>query len=119
MLLTETWNHKHKNVNIENYEVFSCPRPKYNKKAKRYSGGVVIYYKTKFSGHIELINLDEKGIVWIKLKKTYFGSLNDIYIYVVAIYRLRILVYIKNEILHYLSSIFLISLKMISVFIPN
>ena len=47
IILTETWNAKSTNIKIDNYECFSCPRPKCNNKAKRHSGGVIVYYKKK------------------------------------------------------------------------
>lgn len=78
--LTETWNSSVLNVNLENYECFSCPRPKYNKKAKRHSGGIVVYYKKQYFGHIKLISKDSKGVLWLKLNKSFFGCINDIYL---------------------------------------
>ena len=79
ILFTETWNSKVTNIDIKNYEHFSCPRPKSNLKAKRHSGGLIIYYKAKYHNCIELVNINSKGIVWFKLKRTYFGTENDLY----------------------------------------
>ena len=80
LIFTETWLAKSTNVNIDNYLCFSCPRPKYNKKAKRHSGGVILYYKKKYFGYIKLISENERGILWFKLSKTYFGTENDLLI---------------------------------------
>lgn len=80
LFFSETWNSKTTNVDIDHFHCFSCPRPKCNKKAKRDSGGVIIYYKQKYFGYIKLISINTNGLVWIKLDKTFFGTDNDIYI---------------------------------------
>jgi hypothetical protein len=51
------------NIEIDGYETFSCPRPKFNNKAKRNNGGVAIYYRDYLKNCIELLNIDEKGRV--------------------------------------------------------
>ena len=80
ILLTETWTSKISNIDINGYESINCPRLKCNKRAKRDSGGIAIYYKTKYQNCIELVNINSKGIVWLKLKRTYFGTVNDLYL---------------------------------------
>ena len=56
-----------------------CYRPKTNKKAKRYSGCILIYYKTWLSDNTELVNLINKCIVWVKIKRDIFVSEKDLY----------------------------------------
>ena len=80
LLLTETWNSKLSNIHIDGYCSFSCYRPKSNRKAKRHSGGIIIYFKECFANKIVLVSMNNNGIIWFKLKKEHFGSENDIYI---------------------------------------
>ena len=79
LIFTETWSSQTSNVNIDGYNYFNCPRPKFNNKAKRNSGGVIIYYKHKLCNSLELITLNNKGIIWFKLKKEFLLTDNDAY----------------------------------------
>ena len=66
LLFTESWSSKILNVSIDGYESLNCPRPKFDRKEKRDSGGVIVYYKTYLKKYFEL---DTKGIIWFKIKK--------------------------------------------------
>ena len=79
-MFSETWHTKTSNINIDGYNYFSCPRPKFNRKAKRDSGGVIVYFKQKFTNYIELINSNQNGIIWFKLNKKLLLTDNDAYI---------------------------------------
>ena len=57
----------------------SCPRPKNNRRARRDSGGLVIYCKSYLSDGISIVKRDEKGICWIKFDKLFFKFESDIY----------------------------------------
>ena len=76
---TETWCIKNSNIEIEGYTSFSCPRPKSCKRAKRDSGGLVIYCKNKVASGIKLAKFNDKGIMWIKFEKIFFSLDSDIY----------------------------------------
>ena len=65
---------------IPGYEYISCSRPKFNKKAKRHSGGVIVYYKEKIRNLVELVELNYNGIIWIKLKRQLFRNDRDIFL---------------------------------------
>ena len=65
ILLSETWHSKLSNLQIDNYEYFSCPRPVFHKNAKRNSGGLVVYYHKSLSGKIELKKLEPLGFMII------------------------------------------------------
>ena len=80
LLLTETWNARTTHVNISGYESFSCPRSRTNRRTKRDSGGVIVYYKQWLCGKIELVKIDYKGILLSKLKKEPFSFDDDIYV---------------------------------------
>ena len=79
LFLTEAWNNQYTNSNIQGYSVHSGPRPRCSKRAKRDSGGIVIYCKNKLSNGIEFVKMDNRGIVWLKMKKTFFNFENDQY----------------------------------------
>lgn len=80
LLFTETWFSKKSYVNIKGYSVFNCPRPKCNKRAKRNSGGIAIYYRDCYVDKIQLVKSDNRGIIWVKLLKQYFGFDKDVYL---------------------------------------
>ena len=80
LLFSECWHSKLSNIDIEGYSHFSCPRPKFNRKAKRNSGGVIVYFKNILSSHLELVNVNQNGIIWFKLNKTFLLTDNDAYI---------------------------------------
>ena len=42
-------------LEINGYNVFTCPRPKSNRKARRDSGGVAFYFKTHLADGIKLL----------------------------------------------------------------
>ena len=79
LFLTEAWNNKYTNLNIQGYSVYSCPRPKCSNRAKRDSGGIVIYCKNALANGIEIVKMDNRGIVWLKMKTTFFNFENDHY----------------------------------------
>ena len=58
--------------------MFTCPRPKWNRRAKRNSGGVVVYYKSIYKNVIEKVSINPKGILWFRIKTE--SSLQDIYV---------------------------------------
>ena len=78
LLLTETWNSNLSNTKIDGYESFNCSRPKSNKKAKRDSGGVIVYYKQRYRNYLQLISINTNGLVWFKLKKEIGNFENDL-----------------------------------------
>ena len=78
LLLTECWNSTDSNLNIKGYDMFTCPRPKWNRRAKRNSGGVVVYYKSIYKNVIEKVSINPKGILWFRIKTE--SSLQDIYV---------------------------------------
>ena len=79
LILTEKWHSKITNLNINGFDNFSCLRPKANEKAKRNSGGVIVFFKHYLNGCIDLIESDEKGFIWFKLNKEYSYLTTDTY----------------------------------------
>ena len=79
LLFTETWNSRLSKIDLNGFKFFSCPRPKYNRSAKRNSGGLIIYYKEIYHRHIQLVSINNDGIVWLKLSRDFTGSEHDVY----------------------------------------
>ena len=69
LLFTETWHSRPNDLHIEGYDYFSCPRPRFNARAKRDSGGVIVYFRNSLRDHIQLVELNSNGAVWFKLLK--------------------------------------------------
>ena len=80
ILLCESWHNKSSIIDIDEYTCYSCPRPKYNRRAKRDSGGLVVYCKSYLADGISIVKRDDKGIFWIKLDKLFFKLESDVYI---------------------------------------
>ena len=78
--LTETW-HKDaecikkikKNV-PKNYRFFENARKKQHKKSKRNSGGILVCYKKTLIKHLTVIDKTSENMIWIKLKKDYLNT---------------------------------------------
>ena len=64
--------------NIDGYIAFRSERKKH-RKAKRNSGGILVYCKQEISGGISKISTSHSDIMWLKLDRSYFGLDQDIY----------------------------------------
>ena len=80
IMLCETWTSAKSNFTIPNYEAFYSHRPKRNKKAKRCSGGVIIYVKERLLGAVSMIKNDIPDILWLKIDRKYIGTAKDLLI---------------------------------------
>ena len=79
MLLTELWVSKSSILNIDGFEYVNCPLSKYDRKARRNSGGITLYFKQKFRDYLSIASIDFKGLLWLKLKKDLLRSDKDAY----------------------------------------
>ena len=81
IVLYETWTSKHSNVKLSGFSkpIHSFRRFK-NRRAKRASGGVIIYIKDEIRKGIKLIKKNIDSIIWIKLDKQFFCTQNDRFI---------------------------------------
>ena len=77
--LCETWNSKCSYVTIPGYDFLNCPRPKFNQRAKRDSGGIIVYYKSYLKDYLSLESIDHRGIIWFKLRKEFTNTSSDVY----------------------------------------
>ena len=80
-IILETWKGDCPDIDVPNYVSFSKCRKK-NKRAKRSSGGIIVYCKKEIiKGITYLKNLTKsENRMWLKLDKNFFGIEYDIYI---------------------------------------
>ncbi|CAG2236161.1 unnamed protein product [Mytilus edulis] len=85
-ILLETWKGECKEYNIPGFNTFSKIRKK-KKKAKRHSGGILVYYKKIYSKGISHIQegTNSQNRLWLKLDKNFFGLTYDLYLCAVYI----------------------------------
>ncbi|CAG2205122.1 unnamed protein product [Mytilus edulis] len=80
-ILIETWKGVEPDVQIPEYNYYCKQRTKANK-AKRNSGGIIVYYKKKFEKGITYLKnvTKSQNRLWMKLDKSFFGLQDDLYI---------------------------------------
>ena len=85
-ILLETWRGESKEYKIPEYSMFSKSRKK-RKKAKRHSGGIIVYYRKSLGQGISVVQNGSfsENRMWIRLDKSFFGFQNDIYLCTVYI----------------------------------
>ena len=80
-ILLETWKGENKELTIPGFNTISKVRKK-KKRSKRYSGGIIIFYKKSIKKGLTYIKngTSSNNRLWMKLDKTFFGLENDIYL---------------------------------------
>ncbi|CAG2193071.1 unnamed protein product [Mytilus edulis] len=80
-ILMETWKGADSSTNIVNFNYVQKSRKK-KLRSKRYSGGIIVYYKsTLHKGISEVLNVTKSdNRLWLKLDKFFFGLKKDIYV---------------------------------------
>ena len=80
-ILLETWKGDSSDIKIPNYYSLSKCRAR-KKRARRNSGGIIVYIKTELKRDIECIENISKSHnrICLKLKKTFFGLDQDLYL---------------------------------------
>jgi hypothetical protein len=80
-ILLETWKGADPDFCIPNFSIFQKSRKK-KKCSKRYSGGIIVLYKSEHkSGISEITNITtSENTLWFKLDARYFGFKNDLYV---------------------------------------
>ena len=79
MVLVETWTNQHSNLTLPGYEYLALHRPKCSK-AKRSSGGIVVYYKSELSRYVSLYKQSDDNVLWLKIDKSLSKDDKDIFI---------------------------------------
>lgn len=84
--LIETWTRKNSKIDLTGYSnpIHSFRRFQ-NKRAKRASGGLLIYIKDSIRKGVKLMKNDTDSIIWIKLDKNFFKTKSDRFIATVYI----------------------------------
>ena len=83
--LYETWTGKNSKITIDGYKAIHSYRRFQHRRAKRASGGIIIYIKDSMKNGVKLVRNDIDSIVWLKLDKQFFCSKSDRYIAAVYI----------------------------------
>ena len=84
--LTETWTNKDSTLDLKGYsKPIHSYRRLQHRRAKRSSGGIVIYIKDNIRKGVTLVKNDIDCIVWLKLDKMFFNIESDVYLCVVYI----------------------------------
>ncbi|CAC5367435.1 unnamed protein product [Mytilus coruscus] len=80
-ILIETWKGVDDTSNIPDFKNFQKCRKK-NRRSRRFSGGIIILYKSHIhKGIIEIKDLtSSKNRLWIKLDKNFFGLEKDLFV---------------------------------------
>ena len=80
VLLCETWADPRNDYVLEGYHALNYARTKKHKKAKRSSGGLIIFIKNAVLKGIEILHNNEDLIAWLKLDKSFFGLEKHLYL---------------------------------------
>ena len=85
--LTETWHtgkndleNKNKFIAPKGYNFFEKARIKRNKKAKRNSGRIIIFYKMELKSSISIHDNTDGNILWIKINGNTIENEHDLYV---------------------------------------
>lgn len=80
MFLFESWLSKDSDIDLSGYISFNFYRKFQNRRARRNSGGTILYIKDYLRPGIEVIRSHYDTIIWLKLDKHFFHTESDIYI---------------------------------------
>lgn len=77
----ETWtNDNDQNLSIPGFKKIGMSNRKKHKKARRNSGGIIVYAKNEIAKGITKLSKSHSDILWIKLDKTFFNLSKDLFI---------------------------------------
>ena len=82
--LQETWLENRKSIDMSGFEHFRSERVK-GRKARRNSGGVLLFSKSTIAGGVERQTSSNKHFIWVRLDATFF-KLNQGYISLLYLY---------------------------------
>ncbi len=77
ILLIETWTSESSEYGIDGYTSYCAHRTLKKKKAKRDSGGLIVYVRDSIAQGIECILRENDEMLWLKLDKQFFGLNQD------------------------------------------
>ena len=78
---SETWTNKHSNIEIKGYSdpIHSFRKFKH-KRAKRSSGGLLVYIKDSIRKGVSIVRNEVDCIVWLKFDKGFFGLSENLFL---------------------------------------
>ena len=82
LLFTETWTSEYEEaeLQVENFDFIPLHRTELHPRAKRSSGGLLIYLRSSLRNVLTFIQSSCDDILWMKLNGAYFGLQKQIYI---------------------------------------
>ncbi|MES9885080.1 MAG: endonuclease/exonuclease/phosphatase family protein, partial [Sedimenticola sp.] len=80
IFLLESWTDVDSDIDLSGYTCFNFYRKFKHKKAKRNSGGIVVYIKDCVKCGVTVVRSHHDTIVWLKLAKTFFSFARDMYV---------------------------------------
>jgi len=78
--LYESWGGKCSNFDIDGFKCFNFYRKFQNRRAKRNSGGIVLYIRNSLCKGVSVVRNHFDTIIWLKLDKLFFNFTDDVYI---------------------------------------
>ena len=78
--LSETWTSKDSEIELDGYCCFNFYRKFRHRRAKRNSGGIVLYCKNTIKNGVTIVKNHFDTIIWLKLDKAFFANDSDIYV---------------------------------------
>lgn len=80
IILYETWTNEHSDIEIDGYKSYNMYRKFQNRRARRCSGGIVIYIKDELFKGVKIVLNHYDTIIWLKLDKHFFNLETDIFL---------------------------------------
>jgi len=77
--LIETWSSDKTKINIPNYSYFHLHREK-NKRARRYSGGVIFFFKDQYKHYVKQLPSKSTDVLWVRVDRKLLGLSKDLFI---------------------------------------
>ena len=80
IFLFETWTNKDSDIRLSGYTSHNFYRKFQHRKARRNSGGTVIYYRDHLKPGITVVRNHYDTVIWLRLSHDFFGFERDVYI---------------------------------------
>lgn len=80
IFLYESWGNSRSKFDIKGYKCYNLFRKFQNRRARRCSGGIVIYIKNCINKGIKIVKNHHDTIIWLHLDKSFFKIDNDIFL---------------------------------------
>ena len=77
-MLSETWTNDKMDFDIAGYVSYAMHRPKIRKKAKRDSGGMIVYIRNELDCKVKMLKTEKYDIMWFLFDKNLFSTEHDV-----------------------------------------